>query len=124
MKDRLSSTLSLDAPVTQVAGVSSGRVAALSALGITTVGDLLRHYPRRYLDMSAVQSIASAPLGENATVVAIIHEVTHKRPRRNLDIVEVTLVDDTGTMIATFFRQPWLTKTLSAGMRVSVAGKM
>ncbi len=38
--------------------------------------------------------------------------------------MEVTLVDGTGTLIVTFFKQPWLVKTLTPGMRVSVAGKV
>lgn len=124
MTDRLAATLSFDAPVTAVAGVSSARAAALSSLGIRTVRDLLTHYPRRYLDMSRLTTIADARIGENATIVATVHEAIVKRPKPKLDLTEVTLVDGTGTLIVTFFRQPWLAKTLTPGTRVSVAGEV
>ena len=122
MQDRIAAALALDAPVNTVSGVSSGRAAALSSLGIHTVRDLVQHYPRRYLDMSQVSTIELAPIGQSVTVVGNIHEVTLKRPRPKMSLTQVTVVDGTGTLICTFFRQPWLAKSLKAGMRVSVAG--
>lgn len=124
MVDRLTAALRSESPVTDVAGVSSARAAALSRLGVQSVRDLLTHYPSRYIDMSSLQSIVSAPIGRLATVVARVHEVTIKRPKPHLELAEVTLVDGTGTLIATFFRQSWLAKTLPAGTRVSVAGEV
>lgn len=124
MTDRLAATLRLDAPVACVTGVSSARAAALSSLGIHTVRDLVCHFPRRYLDMSTLTSIADARIGEKATIVATVHEAQVKRPKPKLDLTEVTLVDGTGTLIATFFRQPWLAKTLVPGTRVSVSGEV
>lgn len=124
MSDRLAATLALDAPVTSIPGVSSGRAAALSRFGVTTIRGVLAHYPKRYLDMSNICTIGQARIGENATIVATVHEAVLKRPKPKFDLVEVTLVDGTGTLIVTFFKQPWLVKTLTAGMRVSVAGKV
>ena len=124
MSDRLAATLQLDAPVTTIPGVSSGRAAALSRLGATTIRELLSRYPRRYLDMSKITTIGSAAIGENATIAATVHEAVLKRPKPKFDLVEVTLTDGTGTLICTFFKQPWLVKTLAPGMRVSVAGKV
>ena len=124
MADRLAATLALEAPATSIAGVSAARGAALAKLGIRRVRDVVTHYPRRYLDMSRVETIASARIGESATILATVHEAVLKRPRPKFELVEVTLVDGTGTLIATFFRQPWLVKTLRSGMRVSVAGTM
>ena len=124
MSDRLAATLALDAPVTSIPGVSSGRAAALSRFGATTIRGVLAHYPKRYLDMSNICTIGQARIGENATIVATVHEAVLKRPKPKFDLVEVTLVDGTGTLIVTFFKQPWLVKTLTPGMRVSVAGKV
>lgn len=124
MSDRLAATLALDAPVTSIPGVSSGRAAALSRFGVSTIRDVLAHYPKRYLDMSNICTIGQARIGENATIVATVHEAVLKRPKPKFDLVEVTLVDGTGTLIVTFFKQPWLVKTLTPGMRVSVAGKV
>ncbi|WP_350453932.1 ATP-dependent DNA helicase RecG [Slackia heliotrinireducens] len=124
MQDRLAATLELDAPVTSVSGVSSGRAAGLSRLGIRTVRDLLQHFPHRYVDMSRISTIEGAGIGDSVTIVGTIHEVRLKRPRPRLSLTEVTIVDGTGTLIATFFRQPWIAKTLKTGTRVSVAGTL
>ena len=124
MSDRLAATLSLDAPVSCVSGVSSARVAALSSLGIRTLRNLIEHYPRRYLDMSHLTTIAHARVGERATIVATVYEAQVKRPKPKLDVTELTLVDGTGTLIVSFFRQPWIAKTFPPGTRVSVAGEL
>ncbi len=122
--DRLAATLSVDAPVTRVPGVSAARATALAKLGVTTVRDLLSHYPRRYLDMSRVTTVAAAPVGELVTVSGTVHEVKLKKPRPRLTLVEIALVDATGVLMVTCFRQPWLADRLCAGDAVAVAGKV
>ena len=122
--DRLQATLAFDAPVTSVRLVSPARARALAKLGITSVRDLVSSYPRRYIDMSHVATIASASIGEQCTIKAQVHEVKLKRPKPRLVLVEVTLVDGTGTLMVTAFRQPWLADQLGSGMTVAVSGKL
>ncbi len=122
--DRVTATLSLDEPVGRVKLVSPGRAAALEKLGITTVRDLVNHYPRRYLDLSQVCTIAEAPIGSSCTLSATVHAAKLKRPRPRLSLTEITLVDGTGTLIVAMFRQPWLAEKLRPGMIVAVAGKV
>lgn len=116
--------MALDAPVTAVSSVSPKRAQALRKMGASTVRDLLSLYPRRYLDMSALCTAAGAPIGSSCTLCGHIHEVKLKKPRRNLSLTEITLVDATGTLIVTAFRQPWLADTLKPGMAVAVSGKV
>lgn len=120
--DRLAATLALDEPVDHVRLVSPSRARALAGLGISSVRDLATHYPRRYVDLSLKTTIAQARIGEKCTIEGFVHEVKLKRPKPRLSLTEVTLVDQTGTLIVTCFRQPWLAEQLSAGMRVAVAG--
>lgn len=124
MNARLTATLSLDAPVVNVNGVSPARAAVLRSMGIRTVRDLIEHFPRRYLDMSHVSSIAQAPIGSNVTIIGTVYEYILKKPKPKVELVEVTVVDGSSTMIATFFSQPWLSKTIRAGMKISMSGKM
>ena len=104
--------------------VSPARERALAALGVRTVRDLLAHYPRRYIDLSAVETVATARIGSSCTIEGVVHDVKLKRPRPKLSLVEIGLVDRTGVLIVTAFRQPWLADRLKAGMRVAVAGKV
>ena len=121
--DRVQATLAFEAPVTSVRLVSPQRARALRKLGIATVRDLVCHFPLRYVDMSQVYTIANARIGASCTIKAHVHEVKVKRPRRTV-LAEVTLVDNTGTLIVTAFRQPWLADQLKQGMMVAVSGEV
>jgi ATP-dependent DNA helicase RecG len=85
---------------------------------------MLAYYPFRYNDFSKVVDIATAPLNEKSSVIGTIDEVSLKRPRRGLSIVEVSVKDKTGVMFASWFNQPWLARTFSTGMRVLLFGKV
>ena len=119
--DRTKATLALDAPVTSVRMVSPKRAQALGKLGVASVRDLLSNYPRRYIDMSQVSTIAAARIGESCTMKVGVHEVKLKKPKPRLALTEVTVVDETGVLIITAFRQPWLADQLKAGMTVAIS---
>lgn len=122
--DRTKATLALDALVTSVRLVSPKRAQALGKLGISTVRDLVSNYPRRYIDMSHVATIADSRIGETCTIKARVHEVKVKRPKPRVVLAEVTIVDDTGTLIVTAFNQPWLADQLKKGAAVAVSGEV
>ncbi len=122
--DRLAATLALDEPVGRVRLVSPARANALAKLGIRTVRGLLTHFPRRYIDMSRIEQVARAPIGEMVTIVGEVHEIKLKRPKPRFTLVEIALVDRSGVLMITCFRQPWLMDQYKQGDRVAVAGKL
>lgn len=122
--DRVAATLSLDEPAGRVKSVSPARASVLADRGIETVRDLVNYYPRRYIDLTNVCSIASAPIGQSSTLSGIVHAVKVKKPRPRMSLTEITLVDGTGTLMVTVFRQPWLANRLKPGMQLAVAGKV
>ena len=124
MADRLAATLALDEPASRVKLVSPARAQALAGLGVRTVRDLLTHFPRRYIDLSKRETVAGARIGGSCTIQGSVHEVKLKRPRPNLTLVEIAVVDATGVLMVTCFRQPWLKDQLKPGMGIAVAGKV
>lgn len=122
--ERISPTLFLDTSVSNVKGISSNRLKVLSKLGVRTVRDMVTHFPRRYIDLSKVCKIADAKIGELCTIAGKIYEIKPKQIRRGLSLIEITLVDDTQTLIVTIFNQPWLTKRIQPGQSIAVAGKV
>src|SRR5688572_21922494 len=54
----------------------------LAGMGIRDVGDLLRHYPRRYIDRSAVERIVDLRIGRSATVIARVRKTVRRLTRR------------------------------------------
>ncbi|MDO8916018.1 MAG: ATP-dependent DNA helicase RecG [Coriobacteriia bacterium] len=111
-------------PVSDVRFVDAPRAELLAKIGVTTVEDLVRHYPSRYLDLRASAPLASLPLGMDATAVGQVHEVSVKRPRPRLSITEVAITDETGTLVGVWFNQSYLAQRFRAGERVAFAGKV
>ena len=124
LEARLASTLALDEPVSRVKLVSTARAGVLAdKFGIQTVRDLLIHFPRRYVDMSSVVTVAQGEIGSSCTISGKVHAVKLKRPKR-IPLVEITLVDGTGTLMLTMFRQTWLMDKIKPGQTIAVAGKL
>jgi ATP-dependent DNA helicase RecG len=99
-----------------------------SALELRTVGDLLRHYPRRYETRGELTDLASLHDGEYVTVQAEIAKVT-SRPMRNRrgSIFEATVTDGHGLLVLTFFsrgRQDWRQRELAPGLHGLFSGQV
>jgi ATP-dependent DNA helicase RecG len=94
---------------------------AASSLGLHTVGDLLEHLPR---DTRESRTIAELARGEQATVTAEVRSITARPVRRRgmRPIVEAVVGDESGTMKAAFFNQPWLVSKYPAGTRLVLHG--
>ncbi len=92
------------------------------AFGIDTVGQLLHHYPRRYIDRSRVLPIGSLKIDGYATVIATVRSVAKRQTRRRQTMVVVTIGDGTGFLDLTFFNQPWAASLYRAGVEVAVSG--
>jgi ATP-dependent DNA helicase RecG len=104
--------------------VSGRRQQALERLGMRRVRDVLLHLPHRYLDFSNVAYIGYAVVGSDATVLGKVDKVQLKQPRPRMQIVEVSVVDDTGVLVASFFRQPWVADQIHEGDMVALSGKV
>ncbi len=94
----------------------------LAGMGIQTVGDLIRHYPRRYIDRSAVERIGDLRIGQAATVIARVHKTAKRMTRRRQTMVTVTITDGTGFLDMTFFNQPWAAGIYKEGLEIAVSG--
>jgi ATP-dependent DNA helicase RecG len=78
--------------------------AALAKMGIATVGDLLRHYPRRYLDRGELTDLAALEPGEHVTVIAQVRSATARTMRsRRGTILQVVVTDGRTDLHLTFF---------------------
>jgi ATP-dependent DNA helicase RecG len=92
------------------------------AFGIETVGQLLHHYPRRYIDRSRVETIRGLKIGAEATVIATVRSSAKRQTRTRRSMVTVTLADGTGFLDLTFFNQPWAAERYRPGMELAVSG--
>ncbi len=99
--------------------------ALAKGLGLETVEDLLRHYPRRYAERGELTDLAGLVEGERITVLAEISEVKI-RPMRNRrgTILEALISDGKSSMSVTFFNQKWREREFRAGRRGLFAGQV
>jgi ATP-dependent DNA helicase RecG len=110
--------------VDRLNGVGPKAKDALAAMGITTVLDLVTHYPRRYVDRTNQSSIADLVEGEQAMVLAAVRKSVGRRSRQGRSIVEVDVFDGVAYLRATFFNQPWRAKQLTEGTNLVLFGKV
>jgi ATP-dependent DNA helicase RecG len=112
---------------TRLVDVLGGKTAdALEkALELRTVGELLRHYPRRYAERGELTDLRDLVPGEEVTVMAEVRKVNRRPMRaRRGTILEVVVTDGRGTLTLTFFNQPWRERELQVGRRGLFAGKV
>ncbi|NDJ88807.1 ATP-dependent DNA helicase RecG [Mycolicibacter kumamotonensis] len=97
------------------------------AFGIRTVGELLRHYPRSYVEGTGVRGAAdSRPVeGDHITVVDTIGSAVLKdMQRRKGKFLVVTLGSGRNRVSATFFNPKGLRWRLTPGTRVMLSGEV
>jgi ATP-dependent DNA helicase RecG len=117
--------INLETKLVNVIGDRTAK-AIKSEFGYQTVGDLLHHYPRRYVKRGELTNIAELREGEEATVLAKVHSVKKRRAQsRNSVIVEVIIEDNLGVkMSLTFFNQAWREREMRIGRQGLFAGKI
>jgi ATP-dependent DNA helicase RecG len=93
--------------------------------GISTVAELLEHYPRRYSKRGELTPISSLPIGEVVTVVGEVVSTSSRRLKgRSGNLLEVVITDGSKTLTLAFFNQHWREKELHAGVRGLFSGRI
>ena len=116
-------TNELDVLVSRRAG---GKVAkALEKhFGIRTVGELLRHYPRRYAEKGELTDLSSVPVDQHVTVVARVQQVqSRKMSSRPGSVVNVQIGDGRGSLDLVFFcARAWQSQKIESELKVGTLG--
>ncbi|MFJ5233481.1 ATP-dependent DNA helicase RecG [Kitasatospora sp. NPDC088391] len=114
----------LDEPLKDLVGDRTAKVLA-DSLKLRTVGDLLHHYPRRYVERGQLTSLDELEVDEHVTVLARIEKVTLIPFRgRKGDRLEVVVTDGRSRLSLVFFNQGWRQKDLKPGQQGLFAGKV
>lgn len=105
-------------------------VRKLATLELHTIDDLIRHYPRNYIDIRQLTDLALLPLGEQVSVVldVVSAQVRQNRSRAGSRL-EVTASDGHRTIAIVFFFQRrgplrWHEDALKPGTRALFTGKL
>ena len=108
--------------------LSTPQKTALSALGLKTVADLLRHLPRRHEDRRHAPAFPTAAATAPLSLDALVIDTRLLRFGRAKSIFEATLVPaqggEGGKLVARWFNLGWMQKALAAGDRLFAHGKV
>ena len=111
-------------PIQFLKGAGPARSARLQKLNLLTVGDLIEHYPRAYLDRTRLTSLADITPGETVSATGFIRSVSVRRTRGRMRNLHAILEDGSGVVEAVWFNQPYLTQVLRRGRRILVSGQV
>ncbi|WP_182526164.1 ATP-dependent DNA helicase RecG [Nocardioides dongkuii] len=127
--------ISLDSPIATVFGdQTKKRDLVVKGLGIETVGDLLRHFPRRYLETGELTKVDDLEVGQLLTVVGQVvkSDLNTYRDRRTGNTayrLDVVLSTDGPTLRMSFFAKSkgtaqWHASRLPRGRRGVFVGQV
>lgn len=112
-------------PISAIKGFGPRRVAGLAEAGIETVGDLLYHFPRRYLDRSTIVPIGQIGnfINASCTIVGTVDGIRIERWGRGR--LRALIRDDSGEVELLWFgTMPAYRNMLTPGVRVMATGKV
>ena len=114
----------LENKVSAVVGDRTAKVLE-TTFGIKSIGDLMRHYPRRYMVRGELSDISELHEGDETTILAQVYSASTRPMRgRKGSMLEVVVTDGTDKLSLTFFNQAWREKDLKVGRQGLFAGKV
>ena len=112
-------------PVTELKGVGPERAKALGQIDVTSILDVMTHYPRRYIDKTKQSSIQEVRVDESAWVFGRVRSSATVPGRgRGKARTELRIGDGSGFMRVTFFNQPWRARQFPEGSEAMFFGKV
>ncbi len=110
--------------IKELKGIGEKTEKLFGKLGIETVGDLIRYYPRGYDVYEAAVPIGELEEGRVQTVTGMIYGRVQVSGNRNLQVTTLCLKDLTGVLRCVWFRMPFLKNTLSDGGKITLRGRV
>jgi len=117
--------MNLSSPVATIPKIGPKYKTLLETkLDISTVQDLLYHFPFRYDDYSAIKNIKELMPEETATVKGLIGQVQNIFTRNGRRLTRAKLVDYTGNINIIWFNQHYIKNLISPSKTYAVSGRV
>src|SRR3954462_15918470 len=108
----------LDTTISTLSRINQLHAEALKHLELSTIRDLLFHFPTRYGDSRDVTATAHLEAGTPMTLYGIIEKVTVPRSfKGHIPLTEAHIADQTGVVRAVWFNQAYIGKMYPDGTR-------
>ena len=117
--------MDLSLPLTKLKWIQKRYLKRLKKLGIETVKDLLFHFPHRYEDFSQILKISQIKINQifciKGRIIKIENIKTHKK---GIILTQALISDESGSIKAIWFNQPFLKNVLKKDTHLLLAGKL
>ena len=110
--------------ISELKGIGEKTEKLFWKMGVYTIGDLLRYFPRGYDVYEEPVSVGELEEGKVCAVSGVIYGRVQVGGSRNMQITTAYIKDLTGTVKAVWFRMPFLRNTLKTGSHVVVRGRV
>ena len=108
--------MNYDDPITCLKGIGEKTAALYEKLGIVTIGELMRYYPRSYERFEPPVTIRAAAVMDFAAVRVVICSYPTIKRVRNLSIINTKVRDEEGSELrVTWFQTTYLASVLRPG---------
>ena len=116
--------LKADSPVSELKGIGEGRAKTLKKLNIVKVSDIFSHYPRDYEDRSRVTPIKELEPDELMVITGMPKEEPKTSYFGGMGITKVRIYDESGSINAVWYNQPYVKNNIKPGIKYAFVGKM
>ena len=114
-----------DSPVTSLSGCGKKRAELLATLGIITVGDLLRHFPRGYQNRGDVKELCEEEIGNTGAFVLTVASAPYTaRLSGGRTLTKCKAFDGDKSCMLVFFNRKYLSDVLYTGATYRFWGKL
>ena len=116
--------INLNTEIQYLKGVGPKRGKILKNFDIQTVGDLIRNYPRKYLDRTNIKSINQIQINEKVVIIGTIISFGIKRLKRG-KYFHLVISDKTGIINCIWFHGiSWIIEKFKEGESIAIYGKV
>ena len=125
MPERTAKQISASSPVTALSGVGKVRAAALSRIGVETLGDLINHFPRAYQNRGNVRTLSACDPEISCAVLLTVATVPRSATLKGrMTLTKFRAADESGSAVITFFNSRFTEKTFRVGETWRFWGKV
>lgn len=110
--------------ISEVKGIGAKTEELFHKLGVYTVGDILLHYPRSYMQYPKAKYISEAAEGETAAIIGRVLKTPVVRRTRSMPLTVTSIGTAESSMELVWFRMPYIKNQLAAGNTYVFYGKV
>lgn len=110
--------------IKEIKGIGEKTQKLFEKVGVSTVGDLIRYYPRGYDVYEDAVSVSEVEEGRTQTITGTVYGRIQVSGSRSMQVTTLYVKDLTGTIKVIWFRMPFLRNTLAKAGVITLRGRV